>query len=249
MTKSLTDLEQEKRSHQQRLKATEQEGRRWRTAFWIDIGLLILIVGFFGLVLLDQNHIPGDVFVSIANQFISFDNTRNEFLVGVVCAFMAFAGPFFFHQAGRAARDAKGIETTISIVDKKITDETNRIEQERREKEQIAREVRAVFAFDGHSLIKGRPDNSKDQVRKVQILLTARGNETAVDGSYGDDTEAKVKAAQTGLKILVDGKVGGDTWHRLVEEAINSGRGRQILDLYRLHQPQAEEPEPPAPST
>ena len=55
-------------------------------------------------------------------------------------------------------------------------------------------------------------------VRRVQGLCLAAlpGSELTVDGNFGPDTEAAVKAVQENAKITVDGVVGQQTWVVLI---------------------------------
>lgn len=59
-------------------------------------------------------------------------------------------------------------------------------------------------------------------VYTVQHLLTARGHATAVDGSFGSDTEAKVRSFQTAVGLAATGVVDATTWPALVV-AVRSG--------------------------
>jgi hypothetical protein len=49
-------------------------------------------------------------------------------------------------------------------------------------------------------------------VRRVQGLLVGDGHDIAIDGIFGPATESAVKAIQTAAGIVVDGKVGPQTW-------------------------------------
>lgn len=53
-------------------------------------------------------------------------------------------------------------------------------------------------------------------VRTVQGLCVARGHSIAVDGAFGPQTEAAVKAVQSAAKVSVDGVVGPETWPALL---------------------------------
>ncbi len=54
-------------------------------------------------------------------------------------------------------------------------------------------------------------------VRNLQALLGAHGHATKVDGDFGSDTEAKVRAFQKAQKLSADGVVGRLTWTELIE--------------------------------
>ena len=57
-----------------------------------------------------------------------------------------------------------------------------------------------------------------EQVKTLQRLLTALGYPCgAVDGSFGNNTLAGVKAFQRGNNLAVDGYVGKDTWSALLK--------------------------------
>lgn len=57
-----------------------------------------------------------------------------------------------------------------------------------------------------------------EQVKTLQRLLTALGYPCgAVDGSFGNNTLAGVKAFQRGNNLSVDGYVGKDTWSALLK--------------------------------
>jgi len=53
-------------------------------------------------------------------------------------------------------------------------------------------------------------------VETVQYLLRQQGNEVAVDGVFGPQTEAAVRAFQDRRALTVDGLVGPQTWPALI---------------------------------
>ena len=53
-------------------------------------------------------------------------------------------------------------------------------------------------------------------VRSVQGLLTARNHSTAIDGIFGPNTNANVRAFQTANGLTADGIVGPNTWPKLL---------------------------------
>jgi peptidoglycan hydrolase-like protein with peptidoglycan-binding domain len=56
------------------------------------------------------------------------------------------------------------------------------------------------------------------RVTELQCMLVHRGysvGPSGVDGQFGSDTEAAVKAFQTAKHIQVDGQVGPQTWGAL----------------------------------
>ena len=53
-------------------------------------------------------------------------------------------------------------------------------------------------------------------VRALQAILSAEGHSTAIDGSFGPQTESSVKAYQKAKKLTVDGVCGQQTWTSLL---------------------------------
>ncbi|MGD7786812.1 peptidoglycan-binding protein [Propionibacteriaceae bacterium Y1700] len=72
----------------------------------------------------------------------------------------------------------------------------------------------AAQAAAARSVYVNADSNSAD-ISAVQILLTAAGHATDVDGSYGPKTTAAVKAFQTKNGLEADGKVGPKTIAKL----------------------------------
>lgn len=63
-----------------------------------------------------------------------------------------------------------------------------------------------------------RKGSKGEQVKTLQRLLTAMGYPCGVvDGSFGNNTLAGVRAFQRGNKLTVDGSVGRDTWTALLK--------------------------------
>ena len=53
-------------------------------------------------------------------------------------------------------------------------------------------------------------------VKTLQLLLRARGYSIAVDGVFGPQTDAAVKAFQTSKGVPANGIVDADTWKALI---------------------------------
>src|SRR5689334_20407342 len=70
-----------------------------------------------------------------------------------------------------------------------------------------------------------RPGFRGDDVRDVQARLAALGFRTEPDegGAYGPRTEAAIREFQQRRHLIVDGLVGPDTWHQLVEAGYSIG--------------------------
>jgi peptidoglycan hydrolase-like protein with peptidoglycan-binding domain len=61
-----------------------------------------------------------------------------------------------------------------------------------------------------------RQGDKEHPVQSLQYLLRARGHSVAVDGIFGPDTDAAVRAFQRQRGLAVDGIVGPNTWGALV---------------------------------
>src|SRR3954471_20111386 len=61
-----------------------------------------------------------------------------------------------------------------------------------------------------------RSGSNGHPIKTLQYLLQARGHSTAVDGAFGPNTEAAVKAFQASRGLTADGVVGPVTWAALV---------------------------------
>lgn len=63
-------------------------------------------------------------------------------------------------------------------------------------------------------------DQDKPQnrmVHRLQGLLTALGNPVTIDGIFGANTEAAVKAQQKAFGLSQSGVVDDNTWTKLIE--------------------------------
>jgi peptidoglycan hydrolase-like protein with peptidoglycan-binding domain len=75
-------------------------------------------------------------------------------------------------------------------------------------------------------------------VRPLQQLLRARNHPVAVDGIFGPNTEAAVKAFQQSKGLAADGIVGPLTWAKLVVQVKRGSRGdavRAVQEVMKFH--------------
>jgi peptidoglycan hydrolase-like protein with peptidoglycan-binding domain len=70
-------------------------------------------------------------------------------------------------------------------------------------------------------------------IKTLQYLLRARGQSVAVDGVFGPDTAAAVKAFQTSHGLTADGIVGPVTWAALVVQVKKGSRGDAVRGCKR----------------
>ncbi len=75
-------------------------------------------------------------------------------------------------------------------------------------------------------------------VRPLQQLLRARNHPVAVDGIFGPNTEAAVKAFQQSKNLSADGIVGPQTWPKLVVQVKQGDSGdavRGVQEVMKFH--------------
>jgi peptidoglycan hydrolase-like protein with peptidoglycan-binding domain len=65
-------------------------------------------------------------------------------------------------------------------------------------------------------------------IKTLQDLLRARGHGLLVDGAFGPQTEAAVKAFQASQGLAADGIVGPITWTALVVEVKQGSEGEAV---------------------
>lgn len=65
------------------------------------------------------------------------------------------------------------------------------------------------------TLYKG-VENKKQSVKALQALLAGYGYTLAIDGSFGSDTDSKLKRYQKAQGLDVDGYCGSKTWSKLL---------------------------------
>jgi peptidoglycan hydrolase-like protein with peptidoglycan-binding domain len=75
-------------------------------------------------------------------------------------------------------------------------------------------------------------------VRPLQQLLRARNHPVAVDGIFGPNTEAALKAFQQSRGLAADGIVGPQTWPRLIVQVRRGSTGdavRGVQEVIKFH--------------
>jgi peptidoglycan hydrolase-like protein with peptidoglycan-binding domain len=70
--------------------------------------------------------------------------------------------------------------------------------------------------------------NQHHPVQTVQYLLGARGHPVTVDGIFGPNTDAAVRAFQQGRHLTVDGIVGPNTWSALIVQVSEGSTGDAV---------------------
>src|SRR5512132_421180 len=83
-----------------------------------------------------------------------------------------------------------------------------------------------------------RAPNEIFPVRTLQDLLRAQGHSIAVDGIFGPNTEAAVKAFQQSKGLAADGIVGPLTWPKLIVQVQKGSTGdavRGVQEVMKFH--------------
>ena len=70
--------------------------------------------------------------------------------------------------------------------------------------------------------------SKNEDVRTVQYLVTAQGHPTGVDGVFGPQTKAAVKAFQSARGLAADGIVGAQTWPQLIIQVQQGSNGDAV---------------------
>lgn len=72
---------------------------------------------------------------------------------------------------------------------------------------------------------------SSTNVRPLQLLLNGAGQDVVVDGVFGPETEAAVRAVQETGGVAVDGMVGGQTWPLILPPLDQGAQGPAVEAL------------------
>jgi peptidoglycan hydrolase-like protein with peptidoglycan-binding domain len=73
-----------------------------------------------------------------------------------------------------------------------------------------------------------RRDDKAHPVPSLQYLLRERGHEITVDGDFGRETDAAVRAFQNENRLAVDGIVGPLTWQALIVTVRRPDEGEAV---------------------
>ena len=73
-----------------------------------------------------------------------------------------------------------------------------------------------------------RKGDQQHPVKTLQHLLRARGHSVAVDGIFGPNTDAAVRAFQQQKGLAVDGIVGPNTWSALIVTVKQGSQGDAV---------------------
>jgi peptidoglycan hydrolase-like protein with peptidoglycan-binding domain len=76
-----------------------------------------------------------------------------------------------------------------------------------------------------------REGDKAHPVPSLQYHLRARGHIVTVDGDFGPQTDAAVRAYQKEKKLAVDGIVGSQTWQALVVTARRGDQGDAVRSV------------------
>jgi peptidoglycan hydrolase-like protein with peptidoglycan-binding domain len=76
-----------------------------------------------------------------------------------------------------------------------------------------------------------RQGDKAHPVPSLQYHLRARGHSVAVDGDFGPQTDAAVRAYQQATNLAVDGIVGPQTWQALVVTARRGDHGDAVRSV------------------
>ena len=81
-------------------------------------------------------------------------------------------------------------------------------------------------------------------VKTLQFLLTARGHTVTVDGIFGPQTDAAVKAFQTSKGLAANGTVDPNTWTALIIQVKKGSSGDAVRGVQEEFQFRNESGDP-----
>ena len=81
-------------------------------------------------------------------------------------------------------------------------------------------------------------------VKTLQFLLRARGHTVTVDGTFGPQTDAAVKAFQASKGLAANGTVGPETWTRLIIQVKKGSSGDAVRGVQEEFQFRNESGDP-----
>jgi len=119
-------------------------------------------------------------------------------------------GEMHIERNWAGARDARAVEAIIGKPQATATDANGA-----NTGNGLAPLVAAINEIKAHEL---KRDDKGDNVKLVQNLLIKHGAKLKADGTFGQKTEAAVKAFQKGAKLAVDGRVGAKTITALLQQ-------------------------------
>src|SRR5262245_6895117 len=86
--------------------------------------------------------------------------------------------------------------------------------------------------------------SNRHPIKTLQFLLRARGHTVTVDGIFGPQTDAAVKAFQTSKCLAANGTVGPETWTRLIIQVKKGSSGDAVRGVQEEFQFRNESDDP-----
>jgi hypothetical protein len=106
---------------------------------------------------------------------------------------------------------------TDIVIDGDFGDQTDEAVRDFQKKQYLAQDGKVGAQTWAKLWVTVKKDASqRDVVRAAQALLNWQGKDVTIDGDFGDQTDAAVRAFQADKKLAVDGVVGPATWGALV---------------------------------